>query len=445
MANDFTPYVPEWWAMGALAVLNEALVAVPLFNNDFSAQFAAGGEIINTRRPRKMTATRKHKDTAIVQQDVGADNVAVPLDQQIYNSFKVHDLDQQKSMQELISIYLRPAGFALAKQADAIVLAQGIHFLLAGNVRGTPNESVYNAIVDSRTLMDNNLAPAEGRNLVINPDTEGRMLKDNLLIQQYSAGSTQALRAGIVGRLVGVDGYKTQNLKKSSWNSGTVGVMSLTTNAAGVVGATTFTTAAQSTPTTVAGDWVSIAGVPYKVTLVSGAGPFTFTINRPLDKAYSSGLVIYSFKGITLNASYAVGHGEYIVLAPAANQFIPGYGDWVEINGKAYGIVGVDTGNKYLLDRPLEAVATAGTHLVQTIAPGGYNIMAQRDALTVVLRTLAPTIPGAGVRSATVSYNGMGVRAQMWYDATVQTMMVSLDFLMGIKVLDTNMGCVTVS
>lgn len=446
MANDFNPFIPEWWAMGALAVLNEALVAVPLFNQDYSAQFAKGGQIINTRRPSKMTATRKHKNTPITQQDVGAENVPIALDQHVFNSFEVYDLDQNWSMEELISEFLRPAGFALAKIADSVVLAQRVAFLKAGNVAGTSTQAVYDNIVDARTLMDNNLAPEDGRRLIIDPYTQGSMLKDRLLIQEYSAGSTQALRAGIVGNIVGVDSFKTQNLRSNAWNANTTGVMTLTNKAAILAGATSFQTAAQSSPAVTAGDWVLIAGVPYKVTNVAGSGdPYTFTLDRAVTTPLATTLSVYAFKGVTLTQDYPAGWGEPVSITPAANQYTPGVGDLIEINNVGYGIVAINTTNQLLLDRPLEVGVTAASHKVQTIPPGHYNFLAQRDSMTVVLRTLAPTRPGTGVLSGVASYNGLSVRAQMWYDPDYQKMKVSLDFLMGIKVLDTDMGAIVVS
>lgn len=444
MANDFNPFIPEWWAMGALAMLNESLVTLPLFNRDYSSAFASGGQIINTRRPHKMTATRKAKTSDIVAQDVGADNVAIPLDQQIYNSFTVHDLDQQFSMEDLISTYLRPAGFALAKAADAVVLAQAAQFLLAGNVVGTPTQSTYENIVDARAKMDLQLAPPDGRNLVINPSTEAKLLKDKVLYQVNTSGGSATLRNGQVGQLSNIDLFKTQNLISNPLLTGATGVQTLTTNAASLVNTNQFTTTAQSTVATAVGDWVSIGGIPYKVTAVTGSGPYTFTVNRNLTVAIASGDKIYAYKGVIFNAGYAAGYAEEVVINPQANQYSPSLGDWVDIKGKLYGIIGNSATNTYLLDRPLEDAVTTSDK-IQTIPPGSYNWLAQRDAVTVVLRTLAPTRPGTGVLSAVASYNGLGVRAQMWYNGTKQQMQVSLDFLMGIKVLDTNMGCVVVS
>lgn len=444
MANTFDPFIPQWWANGALAILNEALVAVPLVNKDFSDQFAQGGQIVNTRRPRKMTATRKHKTTAIASQDVGADNVAIPLDQHIYNSFTVHDLDQQFSMQDLITVYLAPAGFALARMADRVVLGQMAQFLYAGNVAGTSANRVYENIVDTRTLMDNNLAYEDGRHLILNPTTEGKLLKDANLITQYAAGTTQALRNGIVGNLVGVDLYKTQNLFQLALNTGATGVTSLIVLAAKSVGATTFSSTAQSGVATAAGDWLIIAGQPYEVASVSGSGPYAFVLTKALRVDIATSAVAYVFKPQTVSTDYAVAWAEPIVLSPQSNEYSPQIGQMVKINGFVYTVIDVPAANTILLDRPLEALITAASHKVASIPNGAYSLAFHRDAMTVAIRPLAPTKAGAGALSAIASANGLTVRAQMWYNGSSQNMQISLDFLMGIKVLDLNLGAVMV-
>lgn len=442
MANDFSAFIPEWWAMGALAILNENLVTLPLVNKDFSDQFASGGQVVNTRRPNKMVATRKHQATGIAAQDVSATNVVVPLNQQIYNSFVVQDLDQQWSMADLMQTYLAPAGFALAKMADQIVLGQAARFLYAGNVVGRSDQTVYQNIVDARVLMDNNLAYQENRHLVTSPFVEGLMLKDNTLIQQYSAGTTQALRAGIVGNLVGVDLYKTQISPANTVSS--TGSATGTVAAATLVGATSFT-ANQTSPTFAAGDWIKLRGQPFKITAVAGgADPRTVTVGRAIPFALTTSDTFVLCKACTVSTNYVAGWAEPIVLAPSS-EYVPAEGNFVEINGNAYAVVRVTAANTVLLDRPLETVITAASHKMATIPPGNYSFMFHRDCMTVAIRPLAQTRAGAGVLSAVANYNGLTVRAQMWYNGTTQTMQVSLDFLMGTQVLDTNLACVVCS
>lgn len=444
MANSFDPFVPEWWAMGALAILNEKLVAVPLVNNDFADEFAKGGQIVNTRRPRKMTATRKHQTTAIAAQDVGADNVAIPLNQHIYNSFVVNDLDQQFSMTDLIQLYLAPAGFALARLADRVVLGQMAQFINAGNVAGNTANTTYQNVVDTRALMDNNLAYEDGRHLILNPSTEAKLLKDANLITQYAAGTTAALRAGVVGNLVGLDLFKTQNLFNLALNTGATGVTSLVVLAGKSAGSTTFSATAQSGVATAANDWIVIAGQPYEITGVTGSGPYVFTLGKPLRNDIATSATAYVFKPVTLNADYAAAWGEPIVLNPQANEYVPQIGQFVKLGGAVYSVIDIPASNTILLDRPLDFAVTSASNKMASLPNAPYSFAFLRDCMTVAIRPLAPTKAGAGALSAVASANGLTVRAQMWYNGTSQNMQVSLDFLMGIQTLDANLGAVMV-
>jgi hypothetical protein len=440
VANDFDPFIPEWWANASLAILNETLVALPLTNVDFGTEFARGGQVINTRRPARMTAGRKNKTTAITQQDVSAENVAIPLDQHIFNSFEVHDLDQQWSMQDLISTYLAPASFALAKMADGVVLGQMARFAYGDKLAGDTSQTTYSNFVDARAKLDNNLAYSEGRNLILNPSVEAKLLKDQVLYQVNTSGSSRALRAGEVGNLVGFNLFKTQNLVSNTIVVQT-GVASFSPAAAAVLGATTFT-ANQSSPVFAANDWISIKGRPYKITGVAGGSdPRTITLNKALHTALTTSDVIYVYKAATASTGYVIGWQEPIVTDAPSSTYIPKAGDMVEIGSHQYGVLSVPAANTLVLDRPLQA-AVSSSDPIRTI-PGGTSCFAfHRDAISTVIRPLAPTRPGTGVASYTAAANGLSVRAQMWYDAEYQKMKVSLDFLMGVQVLDLNLGVV---
>lgn len=441
--NNFDPFVPEWWATTSLAILNESLVALPLTNTNWGAEFAKGGDVINTRRPGKMTATRKNKTTSIAQQDLTSENVAIPLDQHIYNSFEVLDLDQQYSMQDLIATYLAPATFALAKMADAVVLAQAAQFAYANKVAGTSGQKVYDNFVDGRALMDNNLAYAEGRNLIMNPNIESSLLKDQILYQVNTSGRETALRNGEVGNLVGFSLFKTQNLVNYTQAVQT-GVASFSPAAAAAAGATTFT-ANQSSPVFATGDWLHIKGRPYKVTNVAGgADPRTITLDRVLHVALATTDVIYVYKAATASTNYVAGWSEPIVTNAPSSTYIPRVGDLVEIGSFQYGVVSVPAANTLLLDRPLEA-AVSSSDPIRTIPPASYSFAFHRDAMATVIRPMAPTRPGTGVASYTASANGLSVRAQMGYNFDSQKMKISLDFLMGIQVLDLNLGAIIAS
>lgn len=440
MANTFDPYVPQWWAATTLALLNESLVAMPLVNTDYGAEFARGGQVINTRRPSKLTAQRKDMTDSLTKSDLSATNVAIPLNQHVYQNFGVYDLEQQRSMTDLINEYIQPAAFGLAKMADAVVLSQMFRSILTNNVTGTPSQKTYENFVDARTKMDTNLAYADGRNLILSPSIENKLLKDQVLYKVNESGSNSALRAGEVGELAGFSLFKTQNLNSPTLSTGASHVQTITVTATALAGSSTLVFT-NPTVNIVAGDWLLVDGRPYKVLSFTGTTTLTATLDRPLEYGATVSSKVYNVLKKTTTTAYAAGWQKPLVLTGSGSYAV---GDIVDIGGFLYGVIGVPAANTVLLDRPLEAAVTSGGD-VKGIPANQYGFAFHRDYMTVVARPLAPTDEKLGIRSAVVTAeNGLSVRAQMWYNGSTQETQVSLDFLMGVQVLDSNLACLIV-
>lgn len=441
MANVFDPYVPQWWAATTLALLNESLVAMPLVNTDFGAEFAKGGQVINTRRPSKLTAQRKDKTDSLNKSDLTSTNVAIPLNQHCYVNFGVYDLDQQRSMVDLINEYVQPAAFGLAKFADSIILSQMLQSIATKNVAGNPTQKTYENFVDTRMTMDTNLAYADGRNIILSPSIENKLLKDSVLYKVNESGSDSALRAGEIGQdLVGFDLFKTQNLNSPTLVAGAANVQKITVTATALAGASVLVFT-NPTVNIVAGDWLLVDGRPYKVLSFTGTTTLTATLDRPLPYGATTASLVYNVLKTTSTATYLAGWQKPIVVTGSG---VFGVGDVIDIGGTLYVVIGVPASNTYLLDRPLAAdLATSGD--VKGIPSNQYGFAFHRDYMTVVARPLAPTDEKLGVRSAVMTAeNGLSVRAQMWYNASTQETQVSLDFLMGVQVLDPNLACLIV-
>ena len=62
--------------------------------------------------------------------------------------------------------------------------------------------------------------------------------------------------------------------------------------------------------------------------------------------------------------------------------------------------------------------------------------------MALVNRPLALPIPGTGARAGVANWNGLSMRVVMTYDGNKQGHLVTVDTLLGIKVLDTNLGAV---
>jgi hypothetical protein len=107
-----------------------------------------------------------------------------------------------------------------------------------------------------------------------------------------------------------------------------------------------------------------------------------------------------------------------------------------------YSIIQVDTVAKTIvLDRPLEA----------TWPTTPRSSCCRRAATTSrSTRTRSPwslgrwpcRCPAPGARAGIANYNGMSMRVVFTYDGNKQGTLVTLDTLLGVKVLDTNLGAV---
>lgn len=452
MANDFSPFVPQWWANETLAILEENMVATNLVHRDFEAMFQQYGDTVNTRRPSEFTALRKTKTDNITIQDASATNVQVNLDQQIHVSFQVNDLDQRSSMVDLITTYIKPAGLALARAADRVVLGQYPRFLPnAVGLLGTGVTTggyMLKSLAQLKTKMDINKAYEDGRKLIFSPMTEGIFLGSPESNHVNKAGNSTERTKGQIGEIMGFDTYSAQNMADVLLvPAGITKTASLTANH--VAGVTTLTTDGWAAATDfIVGDWISLGGWPARVTAVSGsyssvATVMTLTINYATPIAFADNTVLTGFKAILVNNSggYALGWNKPIAwdTTGATTGYEPQVGQAIQIGSAVYTVISKPSSTTISLDRSLEA-AVADNAVIQPLPNGSYSLALHRNAITAAIRPLAPVPAGTGARSATVNYNGLSIRATMGYDMVSQNMIVTMDFLMGIQVLDSNLG-----
>jgi hypothetical protein len=188
-------------------------------------------------------------------------------------------------------------------------------------------------------------------------------------------------------------------------------------NASGyTVGTKTFTVDGLSAAIT-AGTWISIAGdnTPLQVvSTVGGATPTSITTVQGIKTAVVDNAVVtlWAVGKVNNAANYAANWPKPIIydtftLDPQVGQ---GLTFGTGTSGAIYGIIKVDTVNKTIeLDRPLEA-AISDNDNINLLPAGSYNWAFHRNAITLACRPLA--------------------------------LLVTCDLLLGIKLLDVNLGSI---
>ncbi len=445
MANLLDAYIPEWWANETLAVLQESMISTKLFNNDFNPQFAKYGDTVNTRKPADFKGVRKSKGDNITNQDAQATNVAVILNQHVHTSFSIDDLDTTMSFKNITQEFLEPAGIALARFADRVVNGQVARFYENGSVIGSRAQDVYSNIVDTKVYLDLQKAPDDPRHILLSPTAHGKLLKNTNMYNTEKVGSSEARVKGRLGELANFNLYPAVNAVDVPIQA-IASKVGYGTLAAGTKGSTTISATVNSSPVLASGQTIIIDGAPY---IITGLATLVITLDRALLNDVAAGSTFWVINKAVVDATLTANGGinkGVVTFTVGATNYMPAVGSMVKLGTQWYTLVEshVTTANTFYLDRPVEEDVAATTAVNCAIGVQG-SFAAHKNAITVALRPLTPVPDGAGARSFTAIYKGNTVRVTFGYDMTTQKMICTLDFLMGVKVLDYALGAMMIS
>lgn len=447
-SNSLDAFVPELWAQESLAILEENMVIGNLVHRDFSNELARFGDVVNTRKPAEFTAKRKGVNDDVTVQDASATNVPVTLNQLVHVSFMLRDGEESKAFKDLVVEYLRPAMLAQARFVDRVLLGQYAQFITncSGILGGLSTTNVVGYMLECRKKMNVNKAWETGRNLIWAPTSEATALATEVFHSAEKVGDDgTALREASLGRKLGFDNYMCQNM--ASIPSTAVDTVTGAINLSAGYPAGTVTMTVDALSAAIGNNsFIKIAGdqTPLRVvSTVGGSTPTSITVKAPgLTHAVANDAVVtISDPGaVNLSAGYDAGYDGYITYngftnAPVAGQMVS-FG--TSANNALYTIVDV-TATTMLLDRPLEA-SLSNADAINVAPVGDYNFAFHRNAIALVIRPLAPPRTGVGALSSAVNYNGASMRATITYNGTKQGHLITLDMLMGVKVLDTALG-----
>lgn len=448
-SNSLDAFVPELWAQESLAILEENMVIGNLVHRDFEEKIAAFGDTVNTRKPAEFTAKRKGVNDDVTVQDASATNVPVILNQMVHVSFLLRDGEESKSFKDLVAEYLHPAMLAQARFVDRVLLGQYPQFLAncAGKLGQLTSSTAQAYMLEARKVMNIKKVYESGRNLIWTPTAEAAALGTEMFLSAEKVGDDgTALREASLGRKLQFNNFMCQNM--GSVPTGNVNTVAGAINlAAGYAPGTVTMTVDGFSAAIGANSFITVAGdgTPLRVvSTVGGATPTSITVKSPgltHSVANDAVVTVHSPGAVNLAAGYDAGYDGYITYDGFTN--IPCVGQMVSFgtdsSAAIYTIIDI-TSTTMLLDRPLEA-ALVNDAAINTGPAGDYNFAFHRNALALVIRPLAAPRAGVGALSSNVTYNGASMRATITYNGTKQGHLVTLDMLMGVKVLDSNLGC----
>lgn len=215
-----TKFQPEVWSATLLSILAKSLVyaGAPCVNRNYEGEISAFGDTVHITSIADPTIIDYVKDTDLTVQVLTDAEQLLTIDQQKAFAFEIDDIDmrQARSGGALMTEAAQRAAFGLRDVTDKYVVGKmvagastGISLVDASTTALAVN--VYEQlVVGSAVKLDQANVPTEGRWLVVDPATYGKLQLDNRFIRQNESG-TNALHNGVVGEAGGFTIFKSNN------------------------------------------------------------------------------------------------------------------------------------------------------------------------------------------------------------------------------------------
>lgn len=210
MANSFVTI--KEFARAALPRLIDHLVFPNLIHKDYSDDFSAmKGDTIQVRKPVVLEARDFDPAQGVSAQDIVESTVDVTLDRIATVDVGIEALQGAASIDDLTRVFIDPAAAALAEKInrDGLKLYQDVYNTV-GTAGTTP--STLSAFAQARKALNQQKAPVSGRCAVWDPEADAAFTALDAIAHAEKSGSTQGLREGSIGRVMGVDHYMSQGV-----------------------------------------------------------------------------------------------------------------------------------------------------------------------------------------------------------------------------------------
>lgn len=211
MANEFITI--KNIARQLLPRLIENLVFPNLIHKDYSNDFVTGqGATIQVKKPVILEANDFVEADGVTAQDVKEQSVEVTLDKLVTVDIAFGAIQRATNVDDLNRLFLEPAAVALAQKinSDGLTLYKDIPYI--GGAAGTTPDALED-LTNARKILNIQKAPVAPRYALWDPEAEAKFLQLDTFVEADKSGTTEALRNGSLGRIMGFENYMSQAVK----------------------------------------------------------------------------------------------------------------------------------------------------------------------------------------------------------------------------------------
>ena len=280
------------------------LVFPNLVHRDFSNEFVPGlGTKIQVKKPVKLIAEEFNESQGVKPQGIDEESVEVKLDKLATVDVEFSAIQRATNVDDLNRLFLEPAAVALAEKInnDGLDLYKFIPTAV-GKAGTTPTE--LTDLANVRKQLNKQLVPVAGRVGVWDTEADAAFSTVPAIVNAEKSGSTSALREGSIGRVMGLDNYMSQAVRKHT--AGTLKATSgnITVKTQVVKSNEVVLTGTGLTGTLVKGDIITIVGKQYAVTEDTSASGTDIRVNVAPEITANAGVQVEVLKSHTANLAF---------------------------------------------------------------------------------------------------------------------------------------------
>lgn len=280
------------------------LVFPNLVHRDFSNDFVPGlGTKIQVKKPVKLIAEEFNESQGVKPQGINEESVEVKLDKLATVDVEFSAIQRATNVDDLNRLFLEPAAVALAEKInnDGLDLYKFVPTAV-GTAGTTPSE--LTDLANVRKQLNKQLVPVAGRVGVWDTEADAAFSTVPAIVNAEKSGSTSALREGSIGRVMGLDNYMSQAVRKHT--AGTLKVTSgnITVKTQVVKSNEVVLTGTGLTGTLVKGDIITIVGKQYAVAEDTSASGTDIRVSVAPEITANAGVQVDVLKSHTANLAF---------------------------------------------------------------------------------------------------------------------------------------------
>lgn len=242
----------------ALRVLHQKLNFVGNITRDYDESFAKSGAKIGSdlkiRLPNQYTV---RSGATLSAQDTVESSTTLQVTSQKGVDLNFTSVDLTMSLDDFSSRILDPAMSVLAANIESDVLS-GVYKDVYQSIWNGGAAATYNKALDCRVKLQNALAPANDRTMLLDPLAMADVIKDTKTLFQDDASIAKQYREGMVGRAAGFNWGENTLMPSHTRGDAASYVCNTST---GITDGSATITLSGGTGTIKAGDVFTIAGV----------------------------------------------------------------------------------------------------------------------------------------------------------------------------------------